>query len=290
MADHKVTTHMLTLPAPAKLNLMLQITGRREDGYHNLQTLFQFLDYGDQLQFDVLPTAQIEVISDLSDLPNEDNLIYRAALLLQQHSNCQQGARINLEKVLPMGAGLGGGSSDAATTLIALNQLWNLNFELPELAELSLQLGADVPVFVQGYAAWAEGVGEQLTAVTLPEYWYLVLTPDCHVSTAEIFSHKELTRNTSAITIATALKGGGRNDCEAIVSALYPQVKQALNWLNQFAAAKMTGTGASIFASFETQDQALQVLNQRPDTLRGFIARGQNISPLHRTAKLTTIK
>jgi len=281
---------MLTLPAPAKLNLMLHITGRREDGYHNLQTLFQFLDYGDQLQFDALSSAEIEVISDLSGIPNEDNLIYRAALLLQQHSNCQQGARIHLEKILPMGAGLGGGSSDAATTLIALNQLWNLNIELAELAGLGLQLGADVPVFVRGYAAWAEGIGEQLTAVTLPEFWYLVLTPDCHVSTAEIFSHKELTRNTSAITIAAALKGGGRNDCEAVVSTLYPQVKQALIWLNQFAAARMTGTGASIFASFETQDQAQQVLDQLPDTLRGFIAQGENISPLHRTAKLTTIK
>jgi len=281
---------MLTLPAPAKLNLMLHITGRREDGYHNLQTLFQFLDYGDQLQFDALSSAEIEVISDLSGIPNEDNLIYRAALLLQQHSNCQQGARIHLEKILPMGAGLGGGSSDAATTLIALNQLWNLNIELAELAGLGLQLGADVPVFVRGYAAWAEGIGEQLTAVTLPEFWYLVLTPDCHVSTAEIFSHKELTRNTSAITIAAALKGGGRNDCEAVVSTLYPQVKQALIWLNQFAAARMTGTGASIFASFETQDQAQQVLDQLPATLRGFIAQGENISPLHRTAKLTTIK
>jgi len=281
---------MLTLPAPAKLNLMLHITGRRKDGYHNLQTLFQFLDYGDQLQFDALSSAEIEVISDLSGIPNEDNLIYRAALLLQQHSNCQQGARIHLEKILPMGAGLGGGSSDAATTLIALNQLWNLNIELAELAGLGLQLGADVPVFVRGYAAWAEGIGEQLTAVTLPEFWYLVLTPDCHVSTAEIFSHKELTRNTSAITIAAALKGGGRNDCEAVVSTLYPQVKQALIWLNQFAAARMTGTGASIFASFETQDQAQQVLDQLPATLRGFIAQGENISPLHRTAKLTTIK
>jgi len=281
---------ILTLPAPAKLNLMLHITGRRDDGYHNLQTLFQFLDYGDQLHFDIMSTPEIVVISDLSDIPNEDNLIYRAARLLQQHSKCQQGARIELEKTLPMGAGLGGGSSDAATTLIALNQLWNLNFELAELAGFGLQLGADVPVFIRGYAAWAEGVGEQLTAVTLPESWYLVLTPDCHVSTAEIFSHKELTRNTSAITIAAALKGDGRNDCQAVVSTLYPQVKQALIWLNQFAVAKMTGTGASIFASFETQDQAQQVLDQRPGTLQGFIARGKNISLLHRTAKLTTIK
>lgn len=278
----------LSLPAPAKLNLMLHITGQREDGYHNLQTLFQFLDHSDELYFEQLPTADIEVINELNDIAKEDNLIYRAASLLQQHSNCQQGARIELKKLLPMGAGLGGGSSDAATTLIALNLLWNLDYDLPELAKLGLQLGADVPVFVMGHAAWAEGVGEQLTPVAPEEPWYLVLTPNCHVSTAEIFSHKELTRNTSAITIATALEGGGRNDCEAVVSALYPQVKQALFWLNQFAAAKMTGTGASIFASFDTQDQAQQVLAQLPDTLQGFIARGQNTSPLHRTAKLTT--
>lgn len=278
----------LALPAPAKLNLMLHITGQREDGYHNLQTLFQFLDHSDELHFEQLPTTDIVVISGLSDIAQEDNLIYRAASLLQQHSNCQQGARIELKKLLPMGAGLGGGSSDAATTLVALNLLWSLDYNLPELAKLGLQLGADVPVFVMGHAAWAEGVGEQLTPVAPEEPWYLVLTPNCHVSTAEIFSHKELTRNTSAITIATALEGGGRNDCEAVVSALYPQVKQALFWLNQFAAAKMTGTGASVFASFDTHDQAQQVLAQLPDTLQGFIARGQNTSPLHRTAKLTT--
>jgi len=279
---------MLTLPAPAKLNLMLHITGRREDGYHNLQTLFQFLDYGDELQFEVLPTPTVEIISDLANVDTNDNLIYRAARLLQQSCDCELGARIKLEKVLPMGAGLGGGSSDAATTLVALNQLWQLNLSLGQLADLGLQLGADVPVFVHGHAAWAEGVGEQLTPVSPAEPWYLVLTPDCHVSTVEIFSHKELTRNTSAITIATALEGGGRNDCEAVVSMLYPQVKQALFLLNQFAAAKMTGTGASVFAEFPSKDQAQQVLAKIPNTLRGFIAQGKNISPLHRTAKLAT--
>lgn len=279
---------MLTLPAPAKLNLMLHITGRREDGYHNLQTLFQFLDHGDQLHFERLSSSKITINSNLSNVASEDNLIYRAARLLQQHSTCTSGARITLDKVLPMGAGLGGGSSDAATTLIALNQLWQLNLSLTELAELGLTLGADVPVFVRGHAAWAEGVGDQLTAVDLAEPWYLVLVPDCHVSTAEIFSHKQLTRNTSAITIATALKGGGRNDCEAVVSMLYPQVRQAISWLNRFAAAKMTGTGASVFAEFPTQHQAQQVLAQLPDTLQGFVARGENISPLHKSAKLTT--
>jgi 4-diphosphocytidyl-2-C-methyl-D-erythritol kinase len=283
-----MTTTTLTLPAPAKLNLMLHITGQRDDGYHNLQTLFQFLDYSDQLHFEVLPGNSIEVISELTGVATQDNLIYRAARLLQQHSNCPLGARIELKKILPMGAGLGGGSSDAATSLIALNQLWQLNYDLPTLAEIGLQLGADVPVFIHGRAAWAEGVGEQLTAVKPIQNWYVVITPPCHVSTAEIFSHKELTRNSSAITIAAALEGGGRNDCQPVVLALYPQVKKALSWLNQFATARMTGTGSSIFADFVSREQAQQVLDQLPTGLTGFIAQGQNLSPLHRDAKLET--
>jgi len=278
----------LTLPAPGKLNLMLHITGQREDGYHNLQTLFQFLDYGDQLHFEALPDSSIEVITELPDVAATDNLIYRAAELLQHHSGSSFGARIKLEKNIPMGAGLGGGSSDAATTLIALNQLWSLNYDLHTLAKLGLQLGADVPVFIHGRAAWAEGVGEQLTAVEPKQNWFVVLTPACHVSTAEIFSHKELTRNTSAITIAAALEGGGRNDCQAVVLEHYPQVKKALRWLNQFAAAKMTGTGSSVFADFVSREQAQQVLEQLPTDLKGFIAKGQNLSPLHREAKLIT--
>lgn len=278
----------LSLPAPAKLNLMLHITGQREDGYHNLQTLFQFLDYGDQLSFEVLPDDRIEVITDLSDIAASDNLIYRAAKLLQHHSGNLSGARVTLKKNIPMGAGLGGGSSDAATTLIALNQLWNLNYDLHSLAKLGLQLGADVPVFVHGRAAWAEGVGEQLTAVEPEQKWFVVLTPNCHVSTAEIFSHKELTRHSSAITIAAALEGDGRNDCQAVVLKHYPQVKKALSWLNQFAAAKMTGTGSSVFADFDSRQQAQQVLEQLPTDLKGFIAKGQNLSPLHREAKLNT--
>jgi len=284
-----MNTSTLSLPAPAKLNLMLHITGQREDGYHNLQTLFQFLDYGDLLHFEHLPENRIiEIISDLPDIAAKDNLIFRAAELLQQHSGSQSGARIRLEKTIPMGAGLGGGSSDAATTLIALNQLWGLDYDLYTLAKLGLQLGADVPVFIHGRAAWAEGIGEQLIAVEPAQNWFIVLTPACHVSTSEIFSHKELTRNTSAITIAAALEGGGRNDCQAVVSALYPQVKQALRWLNQFAAAKMTGTGSSVFADFVSRDQAQQVLDQLPTDLTGFIAQGQNLSPLHRISKLKT--
>jgi 4-diphosphocytidyl-2-C-methyl-D-erythritol kinase len=278
----------LSLPAPAKLNLMLHIIGRREDGYHNLQTLFQFLDYGDQLHFDALPDDRIEVITDLPNITTTDNLIYRAAKLLQRYSASSLGARITLEKNIPMGAGLGGGSSDAATTLLALNQLWNLDYDLDTLAKLGLQLGADVPVFVHGRAAWAEGVGEQLTAVEPQQKWFVVLTPDCHIPTVEIFSHKELTRNSSAITIAAALEGGGRNDCQAVVSNLYPQVRKSIDWLNQFSAAKMTGTGSSVFADFASREQAQQVFDQLPADLTGFIAQGQNLSPLHRISKLKT--
>jgi 4-diphosphocytidyl-2-C-methyl-D-erythritol kinase len=275
----------LSLPAPAKLNLMLHITGQREDGYHNLQTLFQFIDHSDQLHFELTQSQHIDLITALPDIAVTDNLIYRAATLLQQHSGSQLGARIRLEKNLPTGAGLGGGSSNAATTLIALNQLWNLDYDLATLAKLGLQLGADVPVFIHGHAAWAEGVGEQLTAVAPEQPWFVVLTPDCHISTREIFSHKELTRNTSAITIAAALKGGCKNDCQTVVLKHYPKVKKALSWLNQFAAAKMTGTGSSVFASFANQAQAQRVFEQRPKGLKGFIAQGQNLSPLHRELK-----
>lgn len=278
----------LTLPAPAKLNLMLHITGQRDDGYHNLQTLFQFLDYSDLLHFQALPDDRIEVVSNLSDIADKDNLIYLAANLLKQRSGSLSGARITLTKNIPMGAGLGGGSSDAATTLIALNRLWKLNYSLHSLADLGLQLGADVPVFVHGRAAWAEGVGERLIAVEPEQKWFVILTPNCHVSTAEIFSYKELTRNSPTITIAAALEGGGRNDCQAVVSKHYPQVKKALCWLNQFAAAKMTGTGSSVFADFDSRKQAQQVLEQLPTDLKGFMAKGQNLSPLHREAKLNT--
>jgi len=283
-----MNNQILSLPAPAKLNLMLHITGQRDDGYHNLQTLFQFLDYSDQLHFKALPNNRIEVLSELNDVSTKDNLIYRAAKLLQHHSGCQLGAHIKLDKTLPIGAGLGGGSSDAATTLVALNHLWQLNYDLHQLAELGLKLGADVPVFVHGHAAWAEGVGERLTAVEPVQNWFVVLTPDCHISTVEIFSHKELTRNSSAITIAAALEGDGRNDCQAVVTEHYPQVKKALSWLNQFAAAKMTGTGSSVFAGFVSREQAQQVLDKLPTDLKGFIAKGQNLSPLHREARLVT--
>lgn len=267
-------------PAPAKLNLFLHITGRRADGYHLLQTAFQFVDYGDTLTISITDSPQITLTPALPGVAEHDNLIIRAARLLQKTAHIQQGAQIQLEKKLPMGGGLGGGSSDAATTLVALNAQWQCGLSEHELAGLGLQLGADVPVFVRGRAAWAEGVGEQLTAILPPEPWYLVVIPDCQVATAEIFSASELTRDCEPIKISGFLSGEGSNVCEAVVRRRYPAVAEAFDWLANYAEPKMTGTGACIFASFETAARAQQVWQQLPATWQGFVAKGCNQSPL----------
>lgn len=272
----------LTLPAPAKLNLMLHVLGRREDGYHELQTLFQFLDHGDELTFARREDGQIRLLSDLPGVDHESNLIVRAARLLQQLGDDVPGADITLVKRLPMGGGIGGGSSDAATTLLGLNRLWNLGLDLDRLAQLGLSLGADVPVFVRGHAAFAEGVGERLQPVELPEPWYLVAVPQVSVSTAEIFSDPELTRNTQPITVRSLLAGGGHNDCQPVVEKRYPQVRNALSLLNKFVPARMTGTGACVFGSFPNEGEADKVRRQLPATLPSFVARGSNVSMLHR--------
>lgn len=271
----------MKLLSPAKLNLMLHIIGRRSDGYHELQTLFQLLDYGDTMYFEVDNSAELVIDCAGLQLPPQQNLAYRAAHLLQQHSQSQRGARISWHKQLPSGGGLGGGSSNAATTLLALNRLWELHLGIDELAELGRQLGADVPVFVRGHSAWAQGVGEKLVPVELPERWYVVLEPDCQISTAEVFSNEQLTRNTPPIKIATVFAQGGHNDCEPVVRHLYPAVDKALNWLNKFSQAKLTGTGACVFAAFANEQQAHAVIRQLPDNWRGFIARGINQSPVH---------
>lgn len=272
-----VTT--LTLTSPAKLNLFLHITGRRADGYHTLQTLFQLLDYGDTLRFREADT--LTLTPDIAGVPQPDNLIVRAARLLQRETGCRRGAAIELDKRLPLGGGIGGGSSNAATTLLALNALWDLRLSLAELAALGLQLGADVPVFVRGRSAWAEGVGEALQPVELTARNYLILVPRCHVSTALIFSQQALTRNSSAITMAAFLREGGRNDCEPVVRTLYPEVAYALDWLSNFAPARMTGTGACVFAGFTERSAAEAVLQQRPEAFDGFVAAGVNVSPVH---------
>ncbi len=276
----------LILPCPAKLNLFLHITGRRPDGYHNLQTVFQLLSYGDTLELTPRDDGIISLTPELPGVPLEANLIYRAARLLQEASGCSLGADFLLHKRLPMGGGIGGGSSDAASALVGLNHVWRTGLSLEQLADLGQRLGADIPVFVCGQSAWAEGTGEQLTPISLPEVWYLVITPQCEVPTGRIFSHNKLTRNSSAITMRAFLEEGGRNDCQPLVEDLFPEVKYAVDWLNSFGStslypAKLTGTGASVFTAFAAEDEACAVLAMRPHKLKGFVAKGVNESPLH---------
>jgi len=272
-------------PAPAKLNLMLHITGQRSDGYHLLQTLFQILDFGDVLSFEVTENSAIVPLFEINGVPSEQNLIIRAAKALQQQTRCNMGARIDLIKRLPMGGGLGGGSSDAATTLVALNHLWGLHLSSQELSSIGLQLGADLPIFIHGHSAWAEGVGEQLQPILLPESWFVVINPQIGVSTGDIFSARELTRDCPPITIRDlisdgVLSTGLSNVCQPIVTERYPAVAEALRWLSHFGDARLTGTGACLFAPFESQSEAATVLAQLPEQWSGFIAQGCNRSPL----------
>ncbi|WP_378081458.1 4-(cytidine 5'-diphospho)-2-C-methyl-D-erythritol kinase [Aeromonas bestiarum] len=268
-------------PAPAKLNLFLHVNGRRPDGYHELQTLFIFLSHGDWLEFEPLPDTDLLTLSPaIPGVPDEQNLIIRAARLLQARLPSPQGAHIRLEKVLPMGGGIGGGSSDAATTLVALNHLWQAGLSEEELAELGVQLGADVPVFVRGRAAFAEGVGERLQPVELPSAWYLVLKPDCHVATATVFQDPDLPRATPKMAFSNLLEGEWKNDCELLVKKRHPEVANALGWLLEYAPSRMTGTGACVFAQFEDEEAAREVLAKVPKRWDGFVAKGENISPL----------
>jgi 4-diphosphocytidyl-2-C-methyl-D-erythritol kinase len=270
-------TTTLSLLSPAKLNLFLHITGRRSDGYHQLQTVFQLLDWGDDLLFTPDHSGRITLATNASGIPVEQNLIMRAARLLQRDS---LGVRIEQQKRIPTGAGLGGGSSNAATTLLALNHLWELRLTRAELQLIAAKLGADVPVFVGAHSAWAEGIGEILTPVELPQRWYLIVVPDCHVSTAEIFSHRQLTRNSIPIKMATFFGGDSRNDCQELVRALYPQVDKALKVLDNFGEARLTGTGACVFVSFATADEAAAARVRLPSEWTTIIARGINESPL----------
>jgi 4-diphosphocytidyl-2-C-methyl-D-erythritol kinase len=278
---------LLTLPAPAKLNLMLHILGRRPDGYHELQTIFQFLDYGDELSFALREDGEVRLQTKIEGVPHDSNLIVKAARALKEQSGCERGVDIWLKKVLPMGGGIGGGSSDAATTLLGLNHLWQLGWDEDRLAALGLKLGADVPVFVRGHAAFAEGVGEILTPVTPEEPWYVVLVPQVSVSTAEIFSDPLLTRNSSPIKVRPVPKGNSRNDCLPVVARRYPDVRNALNLLGKFTEAKLTGTGSCVFGAFPNKAEADKVSALLTETLTGFVAKGSNISMLHR--KLQTL-
>lgn len=267
-------------PAPAKLNLFLHVTGRRDDGYHLLQTVFQFVDFCDELSFVVRNDGLITRPEGAAGVPPEQDLVVRAARALQAASGTAQGADIRVLKRIPMGAGLGGGSSDAATVLVALNRLWALGLTTPALSRIGLALGADVPVFVRGMAAWAEGVGEVLTPVTLPEPWYAVIAPDAQVPTAEIFSAPELVRNHPPITLDDYSNGAGRNDCAPVTCARYPAVAAALGWLARAAPARMSGTGGAVFAAFADERGARAALAGLPGSWQGFVARGLNRSPL----------
>jgi len=267
-------------PAPAKLNLMLRVCARRADGYHELQTVFQFIDRLDRLTFTPRDDSAIVLDNPLPGVEPTADLTWRAARLLQQSSGRVQGVTIGLEKRIPLGGGLGGGSSDAATTLVALNRIWQTCLTTGELMRLGITLGADVPIFIHGHAAWAEGVGEKLTDVRPPESWYLVLTPDCRVSTAAIFAAPDLTRNSPRIKIRDFLQGDRVNDCLAVVRERYPPVAAALAWLGRHGEARLTGTGACVFAAFADRAAAEAVYERLPDNLSGFIAKGINRSPL----------
>ncbi|WP_038872798.1 4-(cytidine 5'-diphospho)-2-C-methyl-D-erythritol kinase [Vibrio jasicida] len=270
-------------PSPAKLNLFLYINGRTENGYHELQTLFQFVDHGDELSIQANGSGEITISPEIEGVPLKDNLIWKAATALQRYANCSYGAHIDLHKILPMGGGIGGGSSNAATALVALNYLWQTHLSDDELAEIGLALGADVPVFVRGFAAFAEGVGEKLSPAHPDEKWYLVVRPNVSIATADIFTHPDLTRNTPKRDLETLFNTPSVNDCEKIVRMLYPEVDKQLSWLLQYAPSRLTGTGSCVFAEFSSKAEAKAILAQLSDNVSAFVAQGRNISPLKET-------
>lgn len=274
-------SHQLKLLSPAKINLFLHVVGRRADGYHNIQTAFQFLTLSDELLFSKSDDKKIDLTTENLDILPENNLIMRAAKLLQTQTNTQFGAHIQLNKKIPVGGGLGGGSSNAATTLVALNELWETKLSKTELAKLGLQLGADVPVFIEGHAAFGEGVGEKLTPIDPAECWCLVIVPNVQVSTQEIYCDSQLTRDTPLITIREFLEQGGHNDCEPVVRNRYPQIEAAFNWLSRFAQPKLTGTGGCLFALFKNEQEALAIHRKMTNNLRGFVTKTINQSPLY---------
>ncbi len=274
-------------PSPAKLNLFLHILGHYDNGYHQLQTLFQILDQGDELAFDVISSDEITLSPSIPGVNDEDNLIIKAAKLLRDHTGVKKGVKIQLRKNLPMGGGIGGGSSNAATVLVALNKLWECNLDTSELAALGLRLGADVPIFVEGHSGFAGGVGEAITATELTEQWYLVVNPGIHVATADIFGEPALPRKTAAIAWDNYTFDATHNDCQTIVCDRHPEVALLLQWLLQFAPSRMTGTGACVFAIFSDEISARRVLDTLPGKWTGFVAKGVNTSPL--LQKLKTV-
>lgn len=282
-------TTLYRLPAPAKLNLFLHITGQRPDGYHNLQTLFQFLEHSDTLTFEITETPQISLLTAFEGVQEQDNLIYRAAKLLQESASCQLGVNISIDKILPMGGGLGGGSSNAATVLVALNKLWQINYSTQELADLGLKLGADVPIFVHGNAAFAEGVGEVISPATPEEHWYLVSKPNVSISTAKVFTAPDLTRDTPVIDKDNYQLAECHNDCQDWVINHYPEVANLLAWLVEYAPSQMTGTGACVFSQFSCEQEARYIQSKLPEGIESFVAKGANTSPLMTALRQMTV-
>lgn len=282
-------SEFLAFPSPAKLNLFLHIVGQRDNGYHELESIFQFLDYGDTIAIRKTTSAEIKLLTPIAGVNHDDNLIVKAAKLLQQTTSCQLGAEIKVTKRLPMGGGIGGGSSNAATVLLALNKLWKTNVSDVELSELGLSLGADVPIFVHGHAAFAQGVGEKLTAVNPKEHWYLVVHPNVHISTAEVFTAPELTRDTPRLPKGEIDIESCHNDCQPTVINRYPEVANLLSWLIEYAPSRMTGTGACIFSRFDTQQEALQLQEKLPPGNTSFVAKGANISSMRKAINALNI-
>jgi 4-diphosphocytidyl-2-C-methyl-D-erythritol kinase len=272
-------------PCPAKLNLFLHIIGQRSDGYHELETVFQFLDYGDTLSVKITKQSSLHLLTPLKHVNNEDNLIIKAAKLLQEFTNTKLGAEFKIIKKLPMGGGLGGGSSNAATVLLALNKLWETKLSIQTLAKIGLSLGADVPIFIHGHSAFAQGIGEKITPFYPKEYFYLVCKPDCSISTEYIFNSAELTRNTNRLNINDINIEQCRNDCQSLVIKHHTKVAKLLAWLIEYAPSRMTGTGACIFSRFDSIEAANQVKLKLPDDVESFVAKGINNSPLHLTLK-----
>ncbi|HCM47664.1 MAG TPA: 4-(cytidine 5'-diphospho)-2-C-methyl-D-erythritol kinase [Colwellia sp.] len=275
----------MDFPSPAKINLFLHIVGQRDDGYHNLETLFQFIDHSDTITLTATKTPEIKLLTPIEGVNNEDNLIVKAARLLKHKSNTTLGVKISINKILPMGGGLGGGSSNAATVLVALNTLWQCQLSLSELALLGVSLGADVPIFIHGFSAFAQGVGDQLTSIEPQEYWYLITKPECSISTQQVFTATDLPRNTkrlspSALRTSDFINDNFHNDCQTLVIKHYPEVAKLLAWLVEYAPSRMTGTGACVFTRFSSLQEAHSLQAKLPKGISSFVAQGLNKSPL----------
>ena len=275
----------IEFPSPAKINLFLHIVGQRDDGYHNLETLFQFIDHSDTLTLTATEKPTIDLLTPIEGVNNEDNLIVKAARLLKKKTNSPLGVQISINKILPMGGGLGGGSSNAATVLVALNTLWQCQLSTSDLATLGLSLGADVPIFIHGFAAFAQGVGEKLTVMDPEEPWYLITKPECSISTQQVFTAADLPRKTkrlspSALDTRDFISDEFHNDCQTLVIKHYPEVAKLLAWLVEYAPSRMTGTGACVFSRFSSQQEARSLQAKLPKGVSSFVAQGLNKSPL----------